>query len=772
MVSQTDLFRMKCISNGMSTYSDLPRPSPRKNVKAYLKNVGQNTTFNIGRIQSDETLRYLYVNDEKKLDVLRCIIPANDYDLAAIAGDGIMNTTMVNVTHSSTVFHLFISFLKKETVEAGGFREIHDVLPDSLKKVDGTPITLTDIGLDGDNDDPKLVILPLAIPIPIGWSIPIGHKVNEALPPADEKRFHPTMIAWLEAIKNLEDLNKGVPVTGGNGILFDSGQFHQARAGEDENNYDKICNDVGEMLSKDTYHLNPTPVLPGSDIHNQFFEESERITTRSLFDFVQGLPAEERQQTSSIPANLGQSIADGITKGMKSSTDSKRSGFTNNVEERMKLLGSFTGVNDNGEEVVIPATLSEVCKLFYQEKNKTSSTRILQDGMKAEAIAMQDEGGNIASNDLIFHPGQFTQVFVNHLKNFHFMRTHLAQMSMEFDAQISLFNFLPADEGNPSFRSMIESDRTAQDEDEMESDIAKHTKRTTKLFVDGYQETAYHLCTCLATMCCFLRTMFTNGKQSIAHKGFMNLLKYLKSAEGVNWLSTECRTHKHVVHHLVCETHSLLVAILRSLSFNDVLVQKVKNNQDIPISSADRVTATCTSLLNLWQQRSINPVSDFTIAPTTYVWFPIGTGQAVADYRQQRQQQPAQQKQPQGGGGTPIPKKANGKRQDSNIGNGNGKRQKTDEELLREKKGWLCLSVNAKKIPRFDLVVPGQKKRLCHGYMFRGRSCSAEEGTCTAVHINSVDDLKGEYKKKLIAWVDDSANNVQFADGKAPKNRE
>jgi hypothetical protein len=98
---------------------------------------------------------------------------------------------------------------------------------------------------------------------------------------------------------------------------------------------------------------------------------------------------------------------------------------------------------------------------------------------------MQDEGGNTAANDLIFHTGQFTQVFVNYMKNFHFMTSHLAHNAMEYDAMISLFNFLLADERNPSFRSMMQSDRTAQDEDEMECDIAKHTQRTTKLFVDG-----------------------------------------------------------------------------------------------------------------------------------------------------------------------------------------------------------------------------------------------------------------------------------------------
>jgi hypothetical protein len=40
-------------------------------------------------------------------------------------------------------------------------------------------------------------------------------------------------------------------------------------------------------------------------------------------------------------------------------------------------------------------------------------------------------------------------------------------------------------------------------------------------------------------------------------------------------------------------------------------------------------------ILQLWQQQSINPVSDITIAPPTYMWFLIGTGQAVTNYKEQ-----------------------------------------------------------------------------------------------------------------------------------------
>jgi hypothetical protein len=138
------------------------------------------------------------------------------------------------------------------------------------------------------------------------------------------------MIAWLEGIKNLEDINKGLPVTGtatGGGTFFGPDQFRRSVDGDEENDYDKICNETGELLSKDAYNLNPTPVLPGSDIHFQFFEESERITKRALFDFVQSLPADECQQPLPAPTDFVQVrkiMADAISKGINSSSDSKK----------------------------------------------------------------------------------------------------------------------------------------------------------------------------------------------------------------------------------------------------------------------------------------------------------------------------------------------------------------------------------------------------------------------------------------------------------------
>ncbi|OEU09338.1 hypothetical protein FRACYDRAFT_248822 [Fragilariopsis cylindrus CCMP1102] len=81
-----------------------------------------------------------------------------------------MDTTMVNISHNIPVFHVFVTFMSKSTVlTMRGSREIQEVLPDSLKKADGSLLSLANIG---DEDDPKLV--------------------NKALPPSKGKEYHPS----------------------------------------------------------------------------------------------------------------------------------------------------------------------------------------------------------------------------------------------------------------------------------------------------------------------------------------------------------------------------------------------------------------------------------------------------------------------------------------------------------------------------------------------------------------------------------------------------
>ena len=61
------------------------------------------------------------------------------------------------------------------------------------------------------------------------------------------------------------------------------------------------------------------------------------------------------------------------------------------------------------------------------------------------------------------------------------MGTPLAYSRLDFNNMITMFNFLPADEDNLELQKMLQSDQTAREEDEMECDITKHTKRTTNL---------------------------------------------------------------------------------------------------------------------------------------------------------------------------------------------------------------------------------------------------------------------------------------------------
>jgi hypothetical protein len=115
------------------------------------------------------------------------------------------------------------------------------------------------------------------------------------------------------------------------GTLFGPDQFHQSVNSKVENNY--VTRSATKQEKCCVYHLNPIP-------------------KHALFNFVQSLPAKERQQPK--PAPTDRMMADAIWKGMNLSSESKKSGFSNNVEEILKLLTS----------------LRNVCKQLFQEKTK------------------------------------------------------------------------------------------------------------------------------------------------------------------------------------------------------------------------------------------------------------------------------------------------------------------------------------------------------------------------------------------------------------------
>ena len=203
-----------------------------------------------------------------------------------------MDTTMVNISHNIPVFHVFVTFMSKSTVTMRGSREIQEVLPDSLKKADGSLLSLANIG---DEDDPKLVILPLAIPFPLDGIFPLDTRSTKHFHHPKERQHAAALSLVLTSSTNWSIAKWKTTMT--------------RSATKQEN----CC----------AYHLNPTP-------------------KHALFDFVQSLPTNERQQPSPAPmdfAQVSKIMTDAVFKGINLSSESKISGFSNNVEERLKLLG-------------------------------------------------------------------------------------------------------------------------------------------------------------------------------------------------------------------------------------------------------------------------------------------------------------------------------------------------------------------------------------------------------------------------------------------------
>ena len=434
----------------------------------------------------------------------------------------------------------------------------------------------------------------------------------------------------------------------------------------------------------------------------------------------------------------------------------------------MKLLGASKGVNSLGEAILAPATLSEVTYSIFGDKNKSSSARCFQTALHSESVAMTDEGGNIAADNLIFNERQFNNVFITKFKNLEFMRTALAHNQLDYDAQISMFNFLPADDDNLALQKMLQSDRTAKDEDDMECDTTKHTKRTTNLFIDGYQVDRFHLYTCIGTFMCFIRVIFENGKESLIYKGFEKLLTYVKSSEGAGWLTMNTRSYPNTIHHLICELQILLAGVQKFTSNNDALVRMVKNGEEIPGAHATRITTVCDNMHYVWTQRCVEPVSTFINPPETVHWFSGLSKLFTKQLFISGQGQSGPPKKDEKKGGAPASGKPKGVAKHDKPEKDNPKRAvKTAEEKEKEKKGWLVYTGPGKKLPTQEIH---DGKRLCGGWCYLGRYCSTPD--CNRIHANGFESLTPEFQGRMRIWVNDKKNKVTWAPGREPKNSE
>ena len=87
-------------------------------------------------------------------------------------------------------------------------------------------------------------------------------------------------------------------------------------------------------------------------------------------------------------------------------------------------------------------------------------------------------------------PETYNTVRVEKMKTFHLLDNNLNNTDLNYDTSITVFNYLAVNKAtNITFRKMVQSNRVARQDAELEDDIQKRAAAPKMLFLDGSQYT-------------------------------------------------------------------------------------------------------------------------------------------------------------------------------------------------------------------------------------------------------------------------------------------
>ena len=154
----------------------------------------------------------------------------------------------------------------------------------------------------------------------------------------------------------------------------------------------------------------------------------------------------------------------------------------------------------------------------------------------------------------------------------------------------------------------MKSTRTKIDDHYQEGNELKRAKAHNELFVDGEQKTSLDLRACIANMCCKLKEMIVNAKQSIMYKMLHKYLQFLHSIKGQSWLNGEIKDNPYYLHTMFCLLQSAVTSITTCLC------------KDKDPSCKKSSTGAGNHFVNNVMIKSEQPAAGHTNMPKTYPW--------------------------------------------------------------------------------------------------------------------------------------------------------
>jgi hypothetical protein len=265
---------------------------------------------------ADGHLRWAYLELDGTIGTLFGpeIVTLNDVDsIIGSASDSIKAPFFVSIPIK--VFEgVFTVLLSKTDAQDGSFPFTNDPLPETIPPPGDDQAqghSFSDLGFENVTGDatPPFAFLPRLMPIPPGYAIPVGHRIQDTLPatnPAKNPYWGPFEV-WCKGIKNMYTKNGGHLADSAAGTLFNPVPLDE-------------LDDFGTKPRVGVFSTNVHPLprrSPFMAVSHQHHQELKEIWLLQWFLDLPALEPEFNTPTPTLlgtltPEQLGAAIARGI----------------------------------------------------------------------------------------------------------------------------------------------------------------------------------------------------------------------------------------------------------------------------------------------------------------------------------------------------------------------------------------------------------------------------------------------------------------------------
>ncbi|KAG7345435.1 hypothetical protein IV203_032966 [Nitzschia inconspicua] len=550
-------------SRGLETFSDLDYENETlaANMTSLRIMQGQQhlcETFGFNVYNKDDT-RFVFIGLDRRLQAIHSVTmdteptAPRDFRYVSIASDTITSSAFVKINDPQLYFRTILSIASKKDVKNSNFEEITLFNPNEINKPPPAatgPNTLAEMGFENANGDdlPCFTFVPLLLPIPPSFYIPVGHAITADLPPAPTgKKYLPAMTIWTKLMKYLATRNNSTSLeVVDNNLLFNATMI----------DIPNIANDWDTIKSK-TIHLTVEniedhliPTLPSYDTIKQklnskltnWFNHTEKTAEESahLAAFMSPTATTHAAAATSTVGTHGLEVfSSAIRDSLDAFTNKKTSKEKSNEravqqsQHKFSILLAVSGRDLTRPTVAvehtIPANLRQEFTDILEEANaKRRHTEYKQLFMSTLDKAAS-EGKNYAS-----------------LANW-------TKEQMDFALVAHIFDFAFHTEPLTSTQDSIASmnERFVAQSNLVDDNPKTHRIATTELFIDGEQATLEHVRHTVANLLVFLDTISHGASNSSLGQILLQISSLLGQSTTRAFFEKNTPKYPHLPHQVL-----------------------------------------------------------------------------------------------------------------------------------------------------------------------------------------------------------------------------